>query len=243
MVMDPSSAELTKYASNAMLATRISFMNEMARLCEMVGADISQIRKALGTDRRIGHAFLFAGVGYGGSCFPKDVRALIQTAKELGVDLPLVRATEEVNKAQKLVLFPKIKTYFGGNLDGVTLAVWGLAFKPKTNDMREAPSVSLISEVVKGGGRVRVYDPEAMNEARRVLPEYNEHITYCRRSYEACEAADGLVLVTEWNEFRNPDFERIRSLLSKPVIFDGRNIYNHQLLKDLGFDYFGVGKG
>jgi UDPglucose 6-dehydrogenase len=243
MVMDPSSAELTKYASNAMLATRISFMNEMARICEKVGADITQIRKAVGTDRRIGHAFLFAGVGYGGSCFPKDVRALIQTAKELGVDLPLVRATEEVNNAQKLVLFPKIKNYFGGDLNGVTLAVWGLAFKPKTDDMREAPALSLINEVVRGGGRVRVYDPEAMDEARRVLPEYNEHITYCRRNYEACEGADGLVLVTEWNEFRNPDFERIRSLLSKPVVFDGRNIYNPQLLKELGFDYFGVGKG
>jgi UDPglucose 6-dehydrogenase len=243
MVMDPSSAELTKYASNAMLAIRISFMNEMARVCEKVGADISQIRKAVGTDRRIGHAFLFAGVGYGGSCFPKDVRALLQTAKELGVDLPLVRATEEVNNAQKLFLLPKIENYYGGNLEDVTLAVWGLAFKPKTDDMREAPSISLISEVVKRGGRVRVHDPEAMNEALRVLPEINDHITYCRRSYEACEGADGLVLVTEWNEFRNPDFERIRSLLRKAVIFDGRNIYNHHLLKELGFDYFGVGKG
>jgi UDPglucose 6-dehydrogenase len=243
MIMDPTSAELTKYASNAMLATRISFMNEMARICDKVGADISQIRKAVGTDRRIGHAFLFAGVGYGGSCFPKDVRALLQTAKELEVDLPLVRATEEVNNAQKLYMLPKIESYYDGNLGEVTLAVWGLAFKPKTDDMREAPSIALINEVVRRGARVRVHDPEAMNEALRVLPELNDHITYCRRSYDACEGADGLVLVTEWNEFRNPDFERVRSLLRRPVIFDGRNIYNHELLRELGFDYFGVGKG
>jgi UDPglucose 6-dehydrogenase len=243
LVMDPPSAELTKYASNAMLASRISFMNEMARICEKVGADISQIRKAVGSDSRIGHAFLFAGVGYGGSCFPKDVRALLQTAKELGVDLPLVRATEEVNNTQKLILIPKIESYYGRKMERVTLAVWGLAFKPKTDDMREAPSIALVREVVRRGARVRVFDPEAMKEARRILTEFNDHITYCRRSYEACEGADGLVLVTEWNEFRNPDFERIRSLLRKPVIFDGRNIYNQVLLQELGFDYFGIGKG
>ncbi len=243
LLMDPASAELTKYAANAMLASRISFMNEMARLAEKSGADISQIRRAVGSDSRIGHAFLFPGVGYGGSCFPKDVRALIQTARELKVDLPLVEATEKVNEAQKLVLVPKIRKFFGGDLEGVTLALWGLAFKPRTDDMREAPSVSLIREVVRAGARVRAFDPEAIQEARKVLAQWNDKITYCQKSYEACKDADGLVLVTEWNEFRNPDFERIRSLLRRPVIFDGRNIYNRERLKQLGFTYFGVGRG
>jgi UDPglucose 6-dehydrogenase len=243
LVMDPASAELTKYAANAMLASRISFMNEMSRLAERTGADITQIRRAVGSDSRIGHAFLFPGVGYGGSCFPKDVRALIQTARELEVDLPLVQATEKVNEAQKLVLVPKIRTFFGGTLDDITLALWGLAFKPRTDDMREAPSISLISEVVGAGARVRVFDPEAMQEAQKALAHWNDKITYCQKSYEACEGADGLVLVTEWNEFRNPDFERIRSLLRRPVIFDGRNIYNRERLRELGFSYFGVGRG
>jgi UDPglucose 6-dehydrogenase len=243
LVMDPPSAELTKYASNAMLASRISFMNEMARLAEKTGADISQIRRAVGSDSRIGHPFLFPGVGYGGSCFPKDVRALIQTARELEVDLPLVEATERVNEAQKLILVPKIRKFFGEDLAGVTLAIWGLAFKPKTDDMREAPSIAIIGEVVGAGVRVRVFDPEAMAEARKSLAPWNDKITYCRKSYEACEGADGLVLVTEWNEFRNPDFERIRSLLRRPVIFDGRNIYDRERLGQLGFTYFGVGRG
>ncbi len=243
LIMDPASAELTKYAANAMLASRISFMNEMARLAERTGADISQIRRAVGSDNRIGHAFLFPGVGYGGSCFPKDVRALIQTARELEIDLPLVQATEKVNEAQKLVLVPKIREFYGGELDGITLALWGLAFKPRTDDMREAPSISLISEVVGAGARVRVFDPEAMQEARKALAGWNDHITYCKKSYEACQDADGLVLVTEWNEFRNPDFERIRSLLRRPVIFDGRNIYNRERLRELGFSYYGVGRG
>ena len=242
LVMDPPSAELTKYAANALLASRISFMNEMSRICEKVGANISQIRRAIGSDRRIGHAFLFAGVGYGGSCFPKDIRALLQTAKELDVELPLIGATERVNEVQKLVLLPKIKEYFGGKLDGITLAVWGLAFKPRTDDMREAPSLALIREVIGAGAKVRVFDPEAMGEARKVLADFNDHIAYCDKSYEACEGSDGLVLVTEWNEFRNPDFERVRTLLSRPVIFDGRNIYNPGLLRELGFNYFGVGR-
>jgi UDPglucose 6-dehydrogenase len=242
LVMDPASAELTKYASNAMLASRISFMNEIARLCERVGADVTQLRRAVGSDSRIGHAFLFPGVGYGGSCFPKDIRALLQTAKELGVEMPMVRATEDVNDAQKLVLFPKIRRYFGGGLKGVNLAFWGLAFKPRTDDMREAPSIVLIREVIDAGGRVRVFDPAAMDEARRVFGDLNAKITYCRKSYEACEGADGLVLVTEWNEFRNPDYQRIRSLLKRPVVFDGRNIFNPVLLRELGFDYFGIGR-
>ena len=242
LVMDPPSAELTKYAANALLASRISFMNEMSRICEKVGANITQIRRAIGSDRRIGHAFLFAGVGYGGSCFPKDIRALLQTARELDVELPLIGATEQVNEVQKLVLLPKIKEYFGGELDGITLAVWGLAFKPRTDDMREAPSLALIREVIGAGAKVRVFDPEAIGEARKVLADYSDHITYCDKSYEACEGSDGLVLVTEWNEFRNPDFERVRSLLSRPVVFDGRNIYNPGLLRELGFNYFGVGR-
>jgi UDPglucose 6-dehydrogenase len=242
LVMDPPSAELTKYAANALLASRISFMNEMSRICERVGANISQIRRAVGSDRRIGHAFLFAGVGYGGSCFPKDIRALLQTAKELDVELPLIRATEQVNEMQKLVLLPKIKDFFGGSLEGVTLAVWGLAFKPRTDDMREAPSLALIDELVGGGASIRAFDPEAMDEAKKALEEHGDRITYCRKSYDACEGAEGLVLVTEWNEFRNPDFEKVRSLLNRAVIFDGRNIYNPGLLKDLGFSYFGIGR-
>jgi UDPglucose 6-dehydrogenase len=242
LVMDPPSAELTKYAANALLASRISFMNEMSRICERVGANISQIRRAVGSDRRIGHAFLFAGVGYGGSCFPKDIRALLQTAKELDIELPLIRATEQVNEMQKLVLLPKIKDFFGGSLQGVTLALWGLAFKPRTDDMREAPSLALIHELVGGGATIRAFDPEAMDEAKKALADHGDRITYCRKSYEACEGADGLVLVTEWNEFRNPDFEKVRSLLSRPVIFDGRNIYNPGLLEDLGFSYFGIGR-
>jgi UDPglucose 6-dehydrogenase len=242
LVMDPPSAELTKYAANALLASRISFMNEMSRICERVGANISQIRRAVGSDRRIGHAFLFAGVGYGGSCFPKDIRALLQTAKELDIELPLIRATEQVNEMQKLVLLPKIKDFFGGSLEGVTLALWGLAFKPRTDDMREAPSLALIHELVGGGATIRAFDPEAMDEAKKALADHRDRITYCRKSYEACEGADGLVLVTEWNEFRNPDFEKVRSLLGRPVIFDGRNIYNPGLLKDLGFSYFGIGR-
>jgi UDPglucose 6-dehydrogenase len=242
LIMDPASAELTKYAANAMLASRISFMNEMARLAEKTGADISHIRRAVGSDSRIGGAFLFPGVGYGVSCFPKDVRALIQTALELKVDLPLVQATEKVNEAQKLVLVPKIREFYGGTLDGITLALWGLAFKPRTDDMREAPSISLISKIVDDGARVRVFDPEAMQEARKALAPWKENITYCQKSYEACQGADGLVLVTEWNEFRNPDFQRIRSLLRRPVIFDGRNIYNRERLKEFGFSYFGVGR-
>jgi UDPglucose 6-dehydrogenase len=196
LVMDPPSAELTKYAANALLASRISFMNEMSRICERVGANISQIRRAVGSDRRIGHAFLFAGVGYGGSCFPKDIRALLQTAKELDVELPLIRATEQVNEMQKLVLLPKIKDFFGGSLEGVTLAVWGLAFKPRTDDMREAPSLALIDELVGGGASIRAFDPEAMDEAKKALEEHGDRITYCRKSYDACEGAEGLVLVT-----------------------------------------------
>ncbi len=243
LVMDPESAELTKYAANAMLAARISFMNEIARLCESVDADVASVRKAVGSDRRIGHAFLFPGIGYGGSCFPKDIRALLRTAEETGMELNIVAATERVNETQKLYLLPKISSHFGGNLEGRTLALWGLAFKPRTDDMREAPALPLIRELVRSGATVRAYDPQAMSEAERLLSEYGEEVVLCRKSYEACEGADGLVLVTEWNEFREPDFERVRGLLSEPVVFDGRNIYNPAVLRKLGFTYYGVGRG
>lgn len=242
LIMSPESAELAKYASNAMLASRISFMNEMARLCEKLGADVSEVRQAVGADRRIGHSFLFPGVGYGGSCFPKDIQALLRTAEAVGVELTLVRATDQVNETQKKILLPKIRDYFGGSMRGLTLAVWGLAFKPKTDDMREAPSITLVRGLVQEGSRVRAYDPEAMEEARQAFTAEAEDITFCRKSYEACEGADGLVLVTEWTEFREPDFPRIRSLLRRPVIFDGRNIYDPGKLKSLGFDYVGIGR-
>jgi UDPglucose 6-dehydrogenase len=243
LVMDPESAELTKYAANAMLASRISFMNEIARLCEKVGADVSQVRRAVGSDRRIGHAFLFPGVGYGGSCFPKDIRALVRTARDAGLELRIVEATETVNEEQKVFLLEKIRHHFGDDLRGKTIALWGLAFKPRTDDMREAPSLSLIRGLVRGGARVRAFDPEATKEAKAQLADVDRHLTYCRKSYEACEKADALVLVTEWNEFREPDFDRVKSLLRHPVVFDGRNIYNPTMLKNLGFAYYGVGRG
>jgi len=243
LVMDPESAELTKYAANAMLASRISFMNEIARLCEKVGADVSQVRRAVGSDRRIGHAFLFPGVGYGGSCFPKDIRALVRTARAAGLELKIVEATETVNEEQKLFLLSKIRQHFGEDLMGKTVALWGLAFKPRTDDMRDAPALSLIRGLVREGARVRAYDPEATKEARTQLNDVDDHVTYCRKSYEACDGADALVLVTEWNEFREPDFDRIRKLLRHPVVFDGRNIYNPETLKELGFAYFGIGRG
>lgn len=242
LVMDPESAEVSKYAANAMLASRISFMNEIARLCENVGADVANVRRALGTDSRIGHPFLFPGVGYGGSCFPKDIRALLKTASDAGVKLELIEATERVNEAQKIYLVSKIRDHFGDGLKGKSLAIWGLAFKPRTDDMREAPALALIHALIEEGVSVRVYDPEAMDEARRHLVSVEAGVTYCAKSYEACDGADGLVLVTEWNEFREPDFDRIRGLLKDPVIFDGRNIYNPEKLKDLGFSYFGVGR-
>ncbi len=243
LVMDPESAELTKYAANAMLASRISFMNEIAQLCEKVGADVSQVRRAVGSDRRIGHAFLFPGVGYGGSCFPKDIRALARTARDAGLELKIVEAIEEVNEDQKLFLLSKIRRYFDDNLNGKTVALWGLAFKPRTDDMRDAPSLSLVRGLVREGARVRAYDPEATREAKARLKDVDGHVTYCRKSYEACDGADALVLVTEWNEFREPDFDRIKKLLRRPVVFDGRNIYNPETLKELGFAYFGVGRG
>jgi UDPglucose 6-dehydrogenase len=238
LIMEPRSAEMTKYAANAMLATRISFMNEMARICEAVGADVNDVRKGIGTDSRIGFSFLFAGVGYGGSCFPKDVRALVHTATAHGYSPLIVNAVEEVNESQKQVLFDKISKHFGGKLAGKHIAVWGLAFKPRTDDMREAPSIVLIERLLEASARVTAFDPEAMSEARRRL---GEKIRYAATALEALEGADALALVTEWNEFRHADNEDIKQRLKTPVVFDGRNIFNGARMREQGFTYYGIG--
>ena len=238
LVMDAASAELTKYAANAMLATRISFMNEIANLCGRLGADVRQVRAGVGTDSRIGPSFLFAGVGYGGSCFPKDVKALVRMGKDAGCDLNVVEAVERTNEAQKTILLPRIEAHLGG-LKGKVVAVWGLAFKPRTDDIREAPALALIDKFLAGGASVRVYDPKAMGATKRVL---GDRVSYCAKSYEAVEGADALVVVTEWSEFREPDFRRIKGLMRRPAIFDGRNLYNPQHLKELGFHYDGIGR-
>jgi UDPglucose 6-dehydrogenase len=236
--MDIPSAEMTKYAANAMLATKISFMNDVANLCEIMGADVNMVRKGIGSDNRIGPKFIYPGVGYGGSCFPKDVKALIKTAQENGYKMRVLQAVEEVNESQKEVLFNKINTYFKGHLKGKTIALWGLSFKPKTDDMREAPSLVLIRQLLEQGVTVKAYDPVAMPEARHSL---NDTITYCKDPYDTLIDADGLCLVTEWPEFRLPNFEVVSRLLKNKVIFDGRNIYDATELRLLGFDYFGIG--
>jgi len=238
LVMDLASAELTKYAANAMLASRISFMNEIANLCDRVGADVGEVRKGIGTDSRIGSSFLFPGIGYGGSCFPKDVKALLLIGQEAGLTMHVVAAVDRVNDAQRVVLVPRIEAHLGGLRDKV-VAVWGLAFKPRTDDLREAPALAVIEELLARGAAVRAYDPKAVGAARRLL---GDRVTFCPRSYEAVEGADALVLATEWNEFREPDFERVRLLMRHPAIFDGRNIYNPRHLRELGFHYEGVGR-
>jgi UDPglucose 6-dehydrogenase len=237
--MDTRSAELTKYAANAMLAVRISFMNEIAALCERVGADVDQVRKGMGSDRRIGFPFLFPGVGYGGSCFPKDVKALVATARENGLEYDLLRAVERINERQKKLLIQKAMRHYG-NLEGKVFAVWGLAFKPKTDDLREAPSIEVIEGLLGKGAEVRAHDPVAEAAARRI---FGQRIRFCKGPYETLEGADGLFLVTEWNEFRQPDFERMRKLMRQPVVFDGRNLYDPKRLRERGFTYFGVGRG
>ncbi|HTW89583.1 MAG TPA: UDP-glucose/GDP-mannose dehydrogenase family protein [Candidatus Binataceae bacterium] len=239
LVMHPRSAELAKYACNAMLAVRISFINDMANLCEAVGAEINEVRRGLGSDRRIGSQFLFPGVGYGGSCFPKDVQALVHTAGEHRLDFGLLRAAEEVNDRQKHLLATRVKQHFGDNLSGRTFAVWGLAFKPRTDDMREAPSVVVIEELLKAGARVQVHDPEALDNARKF---FGERVSYHRINYEALKGADALLILTEWNEFRHPNFQRIRTELKQAVIFDGRNLYDPPLMKALEFQYFSIGR-
>ncbi|GAB4057311.1 UDP-glucose/GDP-mannose dehydrogenase family protein [Uliginosibacterium sediminicola] len=242
VLMDVRSAELTKYAANAMLATRISFMNELAVLAEKLGADIEHVRQGIGSDPRIGRHFLYAGCGYGGSCFPKDVKALIQTAASAGQGLKVLQAVEDANEAQKLVLVDKITRRFGSDLSGKHFALWGLAFKPNTDDMREAPSRVLISELCKRGATVTAYDPVAMDEARRIFAE-EPRLSYAVRPMQALDGADALVIVTEWLEFRSPDFSAIRKTLKSPAVFDGRNMYDPALLLANGLEYEAIGLG
>ena len=239
LFMDVASAEMTKYAANAMLATRITFMNEIANLCERVGANVDEVRIGIGSDRRIGPAFLFPGVGFGGSCFPKDVQALERLADEVGYEFPIVRAVHSVNEAQKRVLSAKIRRRFGDDLSDRRIAVWGIAFKPKTDDIREAPALVLIEDLLEAGAEVVVFDPEAMDNARRLLAG---RVTFAATAHDALEGADALVVVTEWNEFRFPDFVRIREALKEPVVFDGRNVYDPRAMADLGFDYHSIGR-
>jgi UDPglucose 6-dehydrogenase len=238
LVMDHASAEITKYAANAMLATRISFMNEIANLCDRVGADVRHVRMGMGTDSRIGSSFLFPGVGYGGSCFPKDVKALLRAGQDLGLDLKVVRAVEETNERQKAALVPRVAAHLGG-LAGRVVGLWGLAFKPRTDDMREAPSLAIVERLLAEGAQVRAYDPKAMGVAAKLL---EDKVMLCHRAYDVLQGADALIVVTEWNEFREPDFPRMKSLMRRPAIFDGRNIYNPQHLKALGFHYEGIGR-
>ncbi len=239
LVMDPKSSELTKYASNAMLALRISFINEMANLCDAVGADINAVRRGLGSDRRIGSSFLFPGIGYGGSCFPKDVQALIHTAAEKNLDFALLGAAEAVNARQKKLMPAKVAKHFGSDLTGRTFAIWGLAFKPRTDDMREAPALVVIEELLKAGAICQVHDPEALENARKY---FADRVTYHKSNYDALKDADALLILTEWNEFRHPNFQRIKSELKQPVIFDGRNLYDPDLMKALEIRYYSIGR-
>jgi UDPglucose 6-dehydrogenase len=238
MVMDCASAELSKYAANAILATRISFMNEMANVCEAFGANVDQVRKAIGSDRRIGSSFLFPGIGFGGSCFPKDIKALIKFADDQGYDFQTLKAVERVNEAQKVRFISKLEGHFGA-LKRKTIAIWGLSFKPRTDDMREAPAIPLINRLLGAGATVQAYDPQAGPVARRI---FGKKITLADNSYGALKGADALVIATEWNEFREPDFIRIRTLMKAPVIFDGRNIYSPEQMKAQGFTYYSVGR-
>lgn len=235
---DIASAEMIKYASNSMLATRISFMNDVANLCEKVGADVNMVRKGVGTDTRIGNKFLYAGCGYGGSCFPKDVKALIHTAAEHGCRMEVLEAVERVNERQKMVLFRKLEEYYGGALEGREVALWGLSFKPETDDMREAPSLVTIDLLLKAGCRVRVYDPVAMDECRRRL---GAAVYYGSDMYDVVSGADALILLTEWKEFRMPDWRSVKSAMRQAVVFDGRNIYDGRELRDYGMEYYRIG--
>jgi len=242
VVMDVRSAELTKYAANAMLATKISFMNEIANIAERVGADVEQVRLGIGSDPRIGYHFIYPGAGYGGSCFPKDVKALEYTARALGYEPHMLSAVEATNDQQKRKLHELLERHFEGNLGGRTIALWGLAFKPNTDDMREAPSRVLIERIWAGGARVRAFDPEAHGEVQRIYGE-REDLTLCESQYAALEGADALVIVTEWKAFRSPDFERIRATLRNPVVFDGRNIFEPRAVEAAGLAYYGIGRG
>lgn len=239
IVMDVRSAEMTKYASNSFLATKISFMNEIANLCEKLGADAEMVRVGMSTDSRIGNKFLFPGLGYGGSCFPKDVKALIKTGSENNCEMSIIKAADKVNKEQRKIFVQKIIDRFGLDLSGLTFAVWGLAFKPKTNDMREAPAITIINELLLKGAKIKAFDPKAMPLAQTI---FGNKIEYCYNSYDAIDNADCLLLLTEWNEFRRPDFEKILELMNKPIIFDGRNQYDKYRLQEKGIEYYQIGR-
>lgn len=241
LIMSERSSELTKYASNSFLATKISFMNEIANLCDEVGADVDSVRIGMGTDARIGMKFLFPGVGYGGSCFPKDVKALIKTSSEHSVELSILKKVEEVNEKQKSVIVEKIKKHFNGNLKDKTIALWGLSFKPKTDDVREAPAIVIINQLLKLGCKINAHDPIAIESMKKVIND--GLISYYDKNYDALDNADCLIIVTEWNEFRRPDFHEIKKRLREPVVFDGRNIYNPSKMKEYGFVYYGIGRG
>jgi UDPglucose 6-dehydrogenase len=236
--MDVPSAEMTKYAANSMLATKISFMNDIANLCEIMGANVNFVRRGIGSDSRIGNKFIYPGIGYGGSCFPKDVKALIKTADQHGYKLRVLKAVEAVNDDQKSVLFEKLNKYFNGDLKGKTIAMWGLSFKPQTDDMREAPSLVIIEKLLEAGAKVRAYDPVAMHETKRKIGDI---IEYSKDQYEALIDADALLMVTEWPEFRFPNFNVVKKLLKNHAVFDGRNVYDVEEMKSLGFDYFCIG--
>ena len=237
--MDEKSAELTKYAANAFLATKITFMNEIANLCELLGADVDKVRIGIGSDDRIGKRFLFPGIGYGGSCFPKDVQAIAKSASDVGYNFALLDAVMEVNEKQKTIIVPKILEYFGGSLKGKKVALWGLAFKPDTDDIREAPALYIIEELLKAGAEVTAFDPEAMNNVKKLL---GTKINFTENHYDALNGADALVIATEWQLFRNPDFDKITAALKNKVIFDGRNLYDNQTMKELGYTYYSIGR-
>jgi len=237
--MDERSAELTKYAANSFLATKISFMNEIAQLCEKMGADVDMVRRGIGGDERIGRRFLFPGIGYGGSCFPKDVQALVRSSKEVGYDFNILESVIKVNDRQKLHLLPKIKKYFNGDLKGKKIAVWGLAFKPNTDDVREAPSLYIIRELLALGAEIAAFDPEAMNNARKIL---GDAIRFSENQYDCLQDADALVIATEWNEFRTPNFLKIVTAMRNKAIFDGRNLFEIAAIKELGFYYESIGR-
>ncbi len=240
-IMDEKSAELTKYAANSLLATKISFMNEIANLCDLVGADVDHVRVGIGSDGRIGPQFLFPGVGFGGSCFPKDIKALVKTAEELGHDFTILKAVDEVNNRQKTKLLDKILDHYNGNVKGKTFAVWGLSFKPRTDDIREAPAIDIIQGLLKRGATVHATDPAAIKPMKIVLPE-SDSMKYFRKNTDTLDGSDALVIVTEWNEFRNPNFEQIAGKVRDKVIFDGRNIYDPDRMRENGFTYYGIGR-
>jgi UDPglucose 6-dehydrogenase len=237
--MDDRSAELTKYAANSFLATKITFMNEIANLCELLGADVDSVRKGVGTDNRIGKRFLFPGIGYGGSCFPKDVQALAKSSKDANYDFKILNAVMDVNDSQKTRLIPRIKEYFKGDLKGKTIAVWGLAFKPHTDDIREAPALYNIEALLKEGAVLKVHDPEGMENVKKVI---GSKVKYCETPYDAAQDADAVFIATEWPEFRTPDFEKLSSILKNKVIFDGRNLYDLTSMKEMGYSYYSIGR-